>query len=90
MGYEWPGNVRELQNSIERAVILSSGQTLKISDFVLQSPSKNKGKKQDTLNLEVLEQETIEKAMSRSSGNMTKAAELLGITRYALYRKLKK
>ena len=90
MGYEWPGNVRELQNSIERAVILSSGQTLKISDFVLQSSGKNKGKKQDTLNLEILEQETIEKAMSRSSGNMTKAAELLGITRYTLYRKLKK
>ncbi len=90
MEYEWPGNVRELQNSVERAVILSSGQILKVNDFILQSPGSSKGKKKETLNLEIVEQETIEKALERSGGNMTKAADLLGITRFALYRKMKK
>ena len=85
--YSWPGNVRELQNAVERAVILSSGAELCATDFMLQ-PAEVKRK--ETLNLEHIEQDAIEKALKRSGGNINKAAELLGITRYALYRKMRK
>lgn len=87
--YGWPGNVRELQHAIERAVILSSGNTLKAEDFMLR-PSPPKKQSQEELNLNVLEKEAIERALRRADGNVTRAAELLGITRFALYRKLDK
>jgi DNA-binding NtrC family response regulator len=87
MKYDWPGNVRELQNVIERTVILSSGQTLKPQDFILTS-SENKKVQEQTFNLEKLEQETIERAIAQSDGNINKAADLLGISRFALYRKI--
>lgn len=88
--YSWHGNVRELQNAVERAVILSSGGKLNAADFILQPAESKKKKDIETLNLEQIEQEAIEKALERSYGNMNKAAELLGITRFALYRKMKR
>lgn len=88
--YTWPGNVRELQNTIERSVILSSGSILQASDIVLKSAETRKRKENEILNLEEIERETIEKALKQSNGNMNKAADLLGITRFALYRKIKK
>jgi transcriptional regulator with PAS, ATPase and Fis domain len=87
MKYDWPGNVRELQNVIERTVVLSSGQTLKPQDFILTS-NENKQIQNQTFNLEKLEQETIERAIAQSDGNINKAADLLGISRFALYRKI--
>ena len=89
LAYSWPGNVRELQNSVERAVILSSGNLLSANDLILQ-PRVNKQKENEVLNLETMEQHAITKAMEKADGNYTKAAELLGITRFALYRKMKK
>ena len=88
--YIWPGNVRELQNAVERAVILSSENKLTENDFILQPAEIRKRNEQESLNLEQIEQEAIEKALKRSQGNMNKAAELLGITRFSLYRKVKK
>jgi len=88
--YNWPGNVRELQNAVERAVILSSQNKLTADDFILQPAEKRKKNEQESLNLEMIEQEVIEKALKRSNGNINKAAELLGITRFSLYRKIKK
>ena len=91
MEYNWPGNVRELQNTIERAVILNSDKILNTKDIVLNSIDKKRQiKDNEILNLEILEKNAIEKAIKKSKGNINKAAELLGITRYALYRKLKK
>ena len=90
LNYNWPGNVRELQNVIERAVILSSEGTLQGDNIVLQSSVKKKGIEREGLNLETLEKETIDRALQLSEGNMNKAAELLGISRYTLYRKIKK
>jgi len=90
LSYNWPGNVRELQNVIERAVILSTEKTLQGGSIVLQSSEKKKRMENENLNLETLERETIERALHVSEGNMNKAAELLGITRYALYRKIKR
>lgn len=88
--YNWPGNVRELQHAIERAVILSDGMMLKPENFMLQPTASNKIAELEELNLSILEKEAIERALRRAEGNVTRAAELLGITRFALYRKLDK
>jgi transcriptional regulator with PAS, ATPase and Fis domain len=88
--YNWPGNVRELQNVMERAVILSSGNRLYAADFVLQLAEMRRKNEPESLNLKQIEQETIAQALERSGGNISKAAELLGITRFSLYRKMNK
>lgn len=88
--YVWPGNVRELQHTIERAVILGDGSMLKPENFLFHTTSKQKKEEEVILNLEQLERQAIEKALRISNGNISRAAEYLGITRYALYRKLEK
>ena len=90
--YAWPGNVRELQHTMERAVILGDGSLLRPENFVFQvSPaSRPRKEEKEVLNLEQLERQAVERAMRLSEGNMTKAAEYLGITRFALYRKIEK
>ena len=89
--YAWPGNVRELQHLLERAVVLSEKNILQTSDFILQpETSEQKAKALDELNLEKLEWAAVEQALRVCDGNLTRAAELLGITRFSLYRKLEK
>lgn len=87
--HTWPGNVRELMHAVERAILLAKGPALCAQDFVLKETVRRTSQTQ-TLNLERLEQEAIERAMQIAGGNVTRAAELLGITRFALYRKLNK
>jgi two-component system response regulator HydG len=90
--YHWPGNIRELRHAVERAVILCDDQSLKINDFILQpdaSPVNTQGKPQ-TYNLEELERWAIRKAMTKHAGNISRAAEELGLTRATLYRKMSK
>ena len=87
--HTWPGNVRELMHAVERAVLLANAPALCAQDFVLKE-SVRRTSQAPTLNLERLEQEAIERAMQIAGGNVTRAAELLGITRFALYRKLNK
>ena len=83
MKYPWPGNVRELQHVLERAVILNEGTVLRPDDFPLYTASYERKKELDPdLNLE--------RALRQSNGNMSYAAELLGITRFSLYRKIEK
>ena len=90
--YTWPGNVRELQHIMERCVILGNGLSLLPDDLPLKITPTNISKVDAiaTLNLQHMEQQAIEKAMLLSGGNMNRAAQMLGITRYALYRKLNK
>ena len=88
--YSWPGNVRELQHTMERAVILGDGSLLRPDNFLFQASSPRLKKEEEILNLEQLERQAVEKAMRLSEGNMTRAAEYLGITRFALYRKIEK
>ena len=89
--YAWPGNVRELQHTMERAVILGDGSLLRPENFVFQATTPRPRKEeQEVLNLEQLERQAIERAMRLSEGNVSRAAEYLGITRFALYRKLEK
>lgn len=86
--YPWPGNVRELQHAMERAVILSSGYTLYADDILLTPVTTNR--KRENLNLEELERQAIDQALKQAGGNMNQAADLLGISRFALYRKINK
>ena len=89
MKYNWPGNVRELQHAIERAVIMGDCSMLKPEHFLFH-PAQRQRKSDEILNLELLERQAIEQAMRLSEGNVSRAAEHLGITRFALYRKLEK
>jgi DNA-binding NtrC family response regulator len=94
--YPWPGNVRELQHTIERAVILGSGPERDAGDFPFEpagAPAAGQNaapQALSTLNLEDLEREAIQQALRQHQGNISKAAEVLGLTRGALYRRLDK
>ena len=90
--YTYPGNVRELQYAVERAVIMSEGDTFKAEDIVF-SPLEQKqtAKNQaQTHNLEDLERNTILQVVEKHNGNISRAAKELGLTRPALYRRLNK
>jgi transcriptional regulator of acetoin/glycerol metabolism len=75
---------------MERAVVLSNDKTLEAESIVLQTKEVKKLKTVEILNLEELEQMAIDRAMKQTEGNVKEAAKLLGITRYALYRKMGK
>jgi two-component system, NtrC family, response regulator HydG len=89
--YRWPGNVRELQHAIERAVIMSENSTLRPEDFPL-APGAPPGETLaiDKYNLDNVEQVVIRKALARHNGNISHAAEELGLTRASLYRRIQK
>jgi len=91
--YSWPGNVRELQHTVERAVILTEGSTLQPVDLLFSAADEADGRGElgvDTFDLEVIEREVIRKALSMHGGNITRAAEALGLTRKSLYRRIEK
>lgn len=89
--HTWPGNVRELQNAIERAVILSSKKVLQPEDFNIQLPTKEGGTINiEKLNIEDVEKILIRKALEKHNGNITRAANELGLTRPSFYRRLEK
>jgi DNA-binding NtrC family response regulator len=88
--YPWPGNVRELEHTMERAVILAEKTVLGVENFIFTPTVAPKKLSSGELNLVKLEQEAIERAFLQAEGNISLAAELLGITRYALYRKMEK
>src|SRR6185312_2798988 len=89
--YSWPGNVRELNHIIERAVLMSSGQTVTAIDLGLQtSPATQLTARLEEMSLEDAERLLIKKALARFEGNANRAAEALGLSRSALYRRLQK
>ncbi len=87
--YAWPGNVRELQHAIERALIMADSPTLQESDFLF-SRKGNDAVNADTLNLDEVEKAAVAKAIQLHNGNISKAAEELGLTRASLYRRMEK
>jgi DNA-binding NtrC family response regulator len=84
--HDWPGNVRELQHAIERAVLLAQGEKIQAADFGLRGA--RTPQRLEELSLEQVEALLIRKAMSRYEGNVSKAANALGLSRSALYRRL--
>lgn len=87
--YSWPGNVRELDHAVERAVLLSSGDVIRVSDLSLRAPRENTQRLEE-LSLEEVESLLIRKAIDRYGGNISQASEALGLSRSALYRRLQK
>jgi len=87
--YAWPGNVRELDHAVERAVLLSPGEAVRVSDLGLRTPRESTQRMED-LSLEEVESLLIRKAIDRYGGNISQAAEALGLSRSALYRRLQK
>ncbi len=88
--YDWPGNIRELQHTIERAVIMSDGKQLKVSDMNLSSTNTAEADRLDDLNLEKLEEWAVEAAIKKHQGNISHAASELGLSRGAMYRRMEK
>lgn len=90
--YNWPGNIRELQHAIERAIIMAEGDELDSRDFFFLSskPTNDKISNANTLNLDDVEKNVIQKAIDKNGGNISKAAKELGLTRASLYRRLEK
>ena len=89
--YSWPGNVRELQHAIERAVIMTEGDSLSPDDFILSSQAKSGGDFEfDSYNLDDIEKQVISKVLKHYQGNITQAAQDLGLTRTSLYRRMEK
>jgi DNA-binding NtrC family response regulator len=89
LDYPWPGNVRELDHAVERAVLMALGGTVQVSDLGLE-PGADRGVKIEDMTLEQVEQKMIRGALSRFRGDISKAAEALGLSRGALYRRLEK
>ena len=87
--YQWPGNIRELLHTVERAVILSEGNVLKPTDFLLNTNSQI-SMEAGPNTLEEMELIMITKALDKNDGNYSAAAEQLGISRQTLYNKIKK
>lgn len=87
--YNWPGNVRELQHALERAVILSDTNELNWSDLI---PSSNSAPEINpkALNLDEMEKLAVDKALKKHAGNISQAAQELGLSRAALYRRMEK
>jgi two-component system response regulator HydG len=91
--YHFPGNVRELQYVIERAVIMSEGDIINATDLIFSSLENQLQQVNDDtadFRLSTVERNAIQKVIEKHSGNITKAAKELGLTRTALYRRLSK
>ncbi len=87
--HAWPGNVRELDHAIERAVLMTPGSLIRESDLGLRS-STDGARRLEDMSLEEVESFLIRKTLARFDGNVNRAAQALGLSRSALYRRLQK
>jgi len=84
----WPGNVRQLDHSVERAVLMCQGKAIRAQDLGLQAGES--AARIDDMSLEEVEAFLIKKALARNEGNARKAAEALGLSRSAFYRRIER
>jgi DNA-binding NtrC family response regulator len=89
VSHAWPGNVRELRHAVERGVLMARGREIEPSDLGLRRREEGVPLMEE-LTLEDAERLMIEKALERHQGNVSKAAESLGVSRSALYRRLQR
>lgn len=87
LDHPWPGNIRELGHAVERAVLLSQGKLVRVSDLGLRGSSSGLQRPEE-MTLEEMERMMIQKALARFDGNVSQAARVLGLSRSALYRRL--
>jgi DNA-binding NtrC family response regulator len=88
LAHQWPGNVRELRHAVERAVLMASGTTVTEEDLGLQPARAGGATSLDDLTLEEAEKLLIQRALTRHAGNVSRAADALGVSRSALYRRI--
>lgn len=90
MEYPWPGNVRQLDHAVERAVLMARGSSIQADELGLR-PTLERGEEAELaeLTLDQAERVLIQDALRRCDGNVTEAADSLGLSRSALYRRLK-
>jgi DNA-binding NtrC family response regulator len=88
--HPWPGNVRELDHAIERAVLLSAGPLIRSVDLGLRAAPPSGTPRLEEMNLEEVEKHLIQRMLARHGGNVSQAANALGLSRSALYRRLEK
>ncbi len=97
-GHAWPGNIRELQNAIERALITCEGTLVTAAHLAIPLPpepirptgSPDLARPAASMALDELERKAIIDALQRTHGHRARAAELLGLTRFQLYNRLKR
>ncbi|HEY4249009.1 MAG TPA: sigma-54 dependent transcriptional regulator [Lacunisphaera sp.] len=87
-GYAWPGNVRELDHSVERGVLMAQSKLLRAPDLGLNAGQS--APRLEDMSLEEVESFLIKKTLARCDGNARKAAEELGLSRSAFYRRLER
>jgi len=87
--YAWPGNVRELEHTMERAVLMCRTDQIQAGDLGLGG-QRTQAQNLEELSLETVESILIRKALQRFQGNVSQAAEALGLSRGALYRRMEK
>lgn len=87
--HPWAGNVRELHHAVERAILMAKGQWIRPADLGLRAPRESTATL-EKMSLEEMESFLIQKALARFGGNISQAAEALGLSRSALYRRLEK
>ena len=87
--HTWPGNVRELDHSVERGVLMGRGEWVRVQDLGLQTTTASAPPRLEDLPLEDVEKVLIQKALARY-GTVSQAAQALGLSRSALYRRLEK
>jgi DNA-binding NtrC family response regulator len=89
LAHPWPGNVRELDHAVERAVLMTQAPQIRAVDLGLRAAAED-SRRLDDMSLEEVESFLIKKALGRFDGNVSRAAEALGLSRSALYRRLQR
>ena len=97
MAYQWPGNVRELENVVQRMLVVGKGETLEVTDLPQEIRGNESESKPDFRDLkeiargsaEIVEKNAIVDALSKTGGNVTRTAKVLGISRATLQNKMK-
>jgi DNA-binding NtrC family response regulator len=87
--YPWPGNVRELEHTVERAVLLCRGEEIEPGNLAIAT-AKSSAPNFENMSIDEVEALLIRKVLRRCDGNISQAAEALGLSRAALYRRIEK